>query len=231
MRILKPLPGTLPMPIHNIVGDWPMSSLGGRVFDLSYNGQIGTLFGGVTWPIGQFGRVLNFPGTDDWIDLAGLIPYSSSQPHSYIAWVRPTALNIYEWVLNNDAQDNNSGDSLVLRSTGTVGFFHKGGNQIINSVGTVAINLWSQIAVVLRSVTELDFYINGLFDSTVAPLDTWLADNNNPRIGAWGNGAWDFHGDIDDVQVYNRALLASEIARLYREAFHRYPENRVFAVA
>jgi len=67
MRILKPLPGALPMPERNIVGDWPMNSLGGRIFDRSGNDHTGTLVGDTHWVLGKFGPALRFDGTSDYV--------------------------------------------------------------------------------------------------------------------------------------------------------------------
>ena len=199
---------------------------GDKVFDASGNGINGVFSGDVTWVSGKYGSALNFPGSDDWVDLAGLTPYASTQPHTYIAWVRPTSLAVYNWVISNDKTDTTNGDSMVIRSTGTIGYFYKGGQLVINSVGTISTNVWTQIALVYNS-ESVDFYINGVYDSTVAAPGVYTAGNTNPRIGAWGNGAWDFTGAIDLPMIYNRALSAQEIQQPYIDPFGMFERDDI----
>ena len=207
---------------QGLVGAWTMAANGGlQVFDLSENGQIGTFSGNLVWTSGKFGSSVNFPGGGaDWIDLSSLTSYAHTQPHTYTAWVYPTDnAQGYYWIINN-GNAAPLGSSLVLHQVGGdlhVGFFYQGGNAIVSGSTHVPLNTWSHIAAVSLGQT-VTFYVNGIFDETDA-TGSYDAGNLNPRIGAWQNGSFPFYGLIDIPSVYNRALSASEVAKLYPEPF------------
>jgi hypothetical protein len=63
--------------------------------------------------------------------------------------------------------------------------------------------------------TTMRVYLNGVLDGSTTPdPGTWT--NNLPlRIGADQDGASRFSGAIDEVELFNRALSASELLALY----------------
>jgi Concanavalin A-like lectin/glucanases superfamily len=66
--------------------------------------------------------------------------------------------------------------------------------------------------------SNLRLYLDGVLIGSPLPATGSITDNGEPlQIGyeADGFGASPFNGDIDEVRIYNRALSATEIAKLY----------------
>jgi hypothetical protein len=69
----------------------------------------------------------------------------------------------------------------------------------------------------------IDIYVNGVLSdgilSGTIPSSVYNLTTGSLQIGTMGSGfdGW-FNGTIDDVRIYNRALSASEIWRLYNGA-------------
>lgn len=234
MRILKPLPGVLPVPAHNIVIDWPISSLGNRIFDLSHNGNTATLFGGTSWARGRVGRALYFNGLNSYTKVT--TNRLKNQRWSVALWVwtgdQASTLIDYE---NGSAYFGWSiriilGGFVYVKITSAVG----GTLASLTSNGSVTDALWHLI-IITDDGSNLSVYIDGVFDNSAATaVKVWAATMHcymgclRPEHVSPAN--W-FTGRIDNVMVFDRALYGNECALIYRETFYRYPESRVFAVA
>lgn len=79
-------------------------------------------------------------------------------------------------------------------------------------------NQWAHVVIVYASTTR-SIYINGAFfasQNITTPIIS--PPSNDLRIGRHtNNGTQEFQGMIDDIRLYNRALSAEEINRLYHE--------------
>jgi len=217
MRILKPLPGALPMPERNLLGDWVMHSLDDRILDYSFNDNIGTFGGGVarpSWDNGNFGIAVRFDGGD-----AVLTNYKPDprQPITVVAWYNKTADAGYLFGCHDGVNRFYVGDAFI-------------------GVGDTAINTHSlptgalhQVALVVTG-THAYWFVDGVLDddfaytaSAASTLTFYIGRRNHATGGP-------ITGLIERMILYNRALSASEIA-FYKDPGYRYPENRCFAVA
>ena len=194
--------------------------------DISRNGIVGTLTNsgtGLTYNSTNGGSIA-FDGSNDYISLNTSTAYSNTDPHTYCAWIYTTNFGVsYKWIINNGSSNN--GTSLItMNSSGfKVGFFHKGGASYQLSTGTLTLNTWNFITAVYSGADSVTFYINGASagTTTTAP-STWTAVNTSPRIGTWYNGSYPFQGNISNVQIYNRALSATDILQNYNATKGRY---------
>ena len=194
--------------------------------DISGNGIVGTLTNGGTGLTynSTNGGSIAFDGSNDYISLNTATAYSNTDPHTYCAWIYTTNFGVsYKWIINNGSSNN--GTSLItMNSSGfKVGFFHKGGASYQLSTGTLTLNTWNFITAVYSGADSLTFYINGASagTTTTAP-STWTAVNTSPRIGTWYNGSYPFQGNISNVQIYNRALSATDVLQNYNATKGRY---------
>ena len=95
------------------------------------------------------------------------------------------------------------------------------GNKIATDVATINDGQWHHVAVTITLNTNVSFYVDGVATS-VSPLKVTGAGSNY----AWlliGQAAYAplgnyFNGSMDEVQIYSRALSASEIGGLYAGA-------------
>lgn len=87
--------------------------------------------------------------------------------------------------------------------------------SFISASGVLTLNQWNHVAVVRDlSAMKLYWYINGKLSSTTnANYSSAVASTLPAYIGHGYTN--DYVGEIDDVRVYDRALSAAEIARVY----------------
>lgn len=244
MRILKPLPGTLPMPVHNIVGDWPMSSLGSNIFDLSGRGNNGVI-NGPAWADGRSGAALNF-GANHNVDFGDILDDVIGSGFTFSIWLNlvtnPLA-PIRGLISKSDATSGSGGFLIGQAGTGL------GANKIVVylwdgaapspyflTTAAIPINQYVHLAVTwdgTAAAGSVRVYFNAILQAGAE--NNWgtlpIANNLPFRLGTYSGGARSAVGIYEDLQAYNRALFPAGIARLYRETFYRYPESRVFAVA
>jgi hypothetical protein len=184
--------------------------------DLSRSGNNGTLVGGPGYS-GSNGGSIVFDGSNDYANLTTVTSFSSSQPHTYSAWIFPTAFALYKWIIDNGT--TNQGTSLITNSS-LVGFFWNGGSSFVTSNRSITTNTWTNVVAVYSNLS-VNFYINGVFDSNKATT-SFSAGNVVPKIGSWRGLSDFFAGRISQVQVYNKALTAQEVLQNYNATKTRY---------
>lgn len=189
---------------------------GGMVFDCTSRAVHGVLAGAHRVQA-RDGGVLGFDG--GWVGIPNRNALRINGDLTLAAWVRATVagLNGTNYVVGKTNDVDTAGYRLgiqggqasmgVARPT-MVGLYARGGQ--------VQPLVWTHLAGVYRSGQRLEAYIDGkLVDTTAVNVPNALRDDNaEPRIGARGDGANGFDGEIDDVRVYDRALSAQEIAAL-----------------
>lgn len=64
--------------------------------------------------------------------------------------------------------------------------------------------------------SEMVIYLNGMFDSSVSKTGAIFNSTASLRVGRYGFfPGWVFHGTIDEVIIWDRALSSQEVALLY----------------
>jgi hypothetical protein len=165
-----------------------------------------------------------FDGADDSINLTKITSYSSNDPHSYSAWVKPAnTSNTYHWIINNGY--SGEGTSLIIFNS-KIGFMWKGGGGVDQGITNLNTETWYNLTICYHgSSLEFDMYVNGNLDksATASSNSPWSAATTNlPRLGTWYNSQWDYSGHISNVQVYNRALPANEVLHNYNALKSRF---------
>ena len=205
--------------------------------DLSGNGNNGTLTNGPTFSSANRGSIV-FDGTNDYIDIPNTSTYqfTNTQPFTLSAWVNSSNLtgydNIVAFALNSG---NNRGYYLVLISgvdsrTNSFLFDYYDGTLfrgIIGNNNSITTGSWINLAATSssNSVNDMKVYQNGVLTSwTNRGSQTPSSINYTSvplRIGSRETGAT-FSGNISSVQIYNRALSASEVLQNYNATKGRY---------
>ena len=143
---------------------------GATAFDLSGNGNDGTLVNGPTWDsTGWFGGGLDGDGVNDALQLPVTETLAFSTAFSLEAWIKPANLNQsrYLWLAPNA--------TLLLQSSGflTASATLSNGYRGTTSVTTVPLNVWSHVACTYDGAA-LRVYLNGaLVASTSATPRRW----------------------------------------------------------
>jgi hypothetical protein len=160
-----------------------------------------------------------FDRVNDYVDIPSAVV--SGFPKSMCAWFKQTTL-AWQTIIVIKQDDGVSWDhriSLDLNSSGNVTAHAKAGGSDENATSNVTAPAgeWHHACAVFTSTSERTIYVDG----GNAVTDTGAASPNTPtvtRIGVKVVAANEdyFGGTLDDVRIYNRALSAAEIKRLYK---------------
>ena len=165
---------------------------------------------------GRIGQALKFDGTDDYVDLEAS---SSLKPSSVTvsAWVDldSSFTDTYPKIIDGD--NDSYGYQLMYRTVGNVGFeFSTGNGTAADPVDSILTTKDKWVHVVgVHSGTYNYIYLNGAFVASAAASTIDYSGVSTFEIGNRGTDARHWKGGIDDVRIYNRALSADEIKRLY----------------
>jgi hypothetical protein len=193
--------------------------------DSAEGGNDGALINNPQWTTGVAGQALSFNGDGTAVRMSG----SGSVANLYkggvtvSAWIRPTSSGGGGRGRIVDKDNNDAGWFFSMYSDHlqfAVDQFNGDNPRRISTAG-VDLNRWQHVAATWDGSTDgsnIHLYVDGVpvDGSAVNGSGSALDDSGTPLTV--GNRAGDlargFAGGIDEVQVYNRALSASEIHSL-----------------
>jgi hypothetical protein len=194
--------------LPNTVSRWAAD---GNALD-SVDSNNGTLINGVTFGTGQFGQAFSLNGTNQYVDIPDSNSLDITNALTISAWINPTTVTSSRRIVDKITVGFTDGYLLDILG-GSLRMI--AGSRLLSG-GTVATNTFQNVAGVYDG-QFMRLYINGVqvasndFGS-IAPIPT---NNRSLKIGvdSTGNGNL-FSGLIDEVNIFNRALSASEIGQL-----------------
>lgn len=197
--------------------DW--SSTTAEVRDRSDKGNNGDAGGSLSTrsvAAGVLGQALKFNGTTDRVTVtsASALPQTAL---SVSAWVKRDASGTFDRIVEHEWPDVQEGSwVLFVDSADDVqfGLRSAGGTQRISEyVTTIELGTWHHLVGTYDGTTGR-VYVDGVEGGTTFSVSDIVLDTVGDIVIA---GAGDrFPGVIDDVRVYNRALSADEVKRLYQ---------------
>lgn len=201
---------------------------GPTVKDTSGNGNDGTLQNGAFFdpndtPQKQVGAgagkwAISFDGNDDRVDLSNRINQGFTQL-TISAWVKTATRR--GLILGRGGMYASSHFFLYINGDGYGTFFANDLNDlIISTTSSIADNKWHFIVFTYNgSVARIYFDAKQENQSVVSDSPSISSGAINSAIGGGLNPAWSgsFNGLLDEVHLYNRALTAFEIQKLYAE--------------
>ncbi len=188
--------------------------------DSSGNNNTGTLSSGVSWTLGKIGNAVSFNGTSGNITVNDAPSLDFAGSFTLSGWIKPAALSGAQTIL---IKESTSGCAYFLQTVDNEidSGFNNGSGCVEHRTTTANLTAgnWYHVASVLdRSTNTFKIYLNGNLilnaSETQAPVS-----NTQPLVfgmsgcNACGNERW--NGAIDEVQLYNRALSASDIQQLF----------------
>lgn len=237
-----------------LIGHWKFEEgTGTNAGDSSGNGNNGTLTGSMTesdWVSGKRGTALDFDGSDDYIDVGTMSNFGSgmgSNSTTFSAWIKTTKTT--QQVLIGTG---NTGDNTVLQlnlnrnwdgggdAEGYIYIRQRDEDALSRVVQAQQDNgftdgEWHHIVTVWHPNALGEIYLDGVVLSGVSKV-AQNADNTanftfpltlgalNWRGAIGTNGFWD--GTIDDTRLYNRALSATEIEKLFKAGQTKFNTSR-----
>lgn len=204
--------------------------------DSSGNGFAATLSNGVAWSPGRIGTAVNFDGVNDFVNLGSDLSILNSVPATTVScWIKPGSTlasgsfrELVSLSVGSTSATNTSRIAVSLQGDGTAGDIFVGGrstdteaqkNVIANA--SLSVGTWHHVVAVLDFTgNSIKVYVNGTLSATnaaagFASATTPSTSSRSCALGAQDTGDSNYyHGLMDEVQVYNRALSAAEIATL-----------------
>ena len=211
-------------------------------YDLSGNGNDGTLTNGPTYSGVAKDAAVVFDGSNDHVR----IPNSETlqfgtDSFTAMAWVYPSNDVNNVRIINNrgtGAGGSYKGYQLKIDDTGVDQWkYHdsaiddaSGTYKVAYSTNAYSINQWYLMTMVYETQTQLRLYVNTTLDIAVSVGSFGSITNTLPTAigaavannGVEGTLSQTIGASISQVQVYNRALTASEITQNYNALKGRY---------
>ena len=208
-------------PPPGLVSWWPGD---GNAFDIE-DGNDGTLQGDATFAPGKVGEAFSFDGNGDYVTI----------PHDPA--LQPTDITVDAWIKGDLADQTSPIRYLVVdkshgfgngtgwalqgeTSGGRIAMIYGNGsfqNAEVFSASNVLDDNWHFVAGTLDG-SKLRIYVDGVLENEITYSGSPAGNNREVNIGAaWGGGQFVrfFNGLIDEVEIYNRALSASEIQAIF----------------
>ena len=214
---------------NGLVGYWTMDGqhtnwATGKTFDQSGQANNGTMtsMSSTTSPVaGKFGQAFKFDGVDDYVKIA-TVP-TLVAPYTTSFWFYPSKLGVTQGLFFYGLSSAGKGIYFTNANKIEIDSYSAGTfRTFCNKTFTATdLNKWHHLTIIITSATDAS-----LWKCYLNSADVWVVDSNssgtyaNPgntnwTIGTYYNNSNYFNGSIDDVRIYNRALSAGEIQKLY----------------
>ena len=189
---------------------------GNTVYDLSGLGNTSALTNGPTYNSSNLGAFV-LDGSNDYILVNSQANILSKTAYTKIAYIYISNFS----TVNNIISGGFSGQhAFWMFGTVRLNAGHNGSWATVVGATTLSLNTWYFAAVTYSNSTGWKLYLNGREDGTSADTTTFTG-NQEIVIGAYSSGN-NFTGRISNIQVYNRALTATEIFQNYNATKGRY---------
>ena len=200
-----------------LVAYWPLDV---DASDVTSNGSDGAISG--AQPVsGVVDGAHSFDGLDDEVVIvspSAPLKNSVAGPHSMAMWVRLSEVpSVPKFVLDGVTVGlDQQGVRFEWNAKPIFKWVTSSGSFRAYAATTLTVGTWAHIVGVFDGM-EGRIYVNGQLDGTTASSGVAAAANiwKIGNVSGGGTGDGFFPGLIDDVRVYNRALLPEEIVTLY----------------
>ena len=189
--------------------------------DLTINNNSGSLINGPTFSFPNGGSIV-FNGTNNYVDCGTNSLLNLNQNYSILFWIQTNSSAsgaIIQRYLNSGAFPGYAVNINRLTSIGKIDFY-TGGTWYTALGSNINNGLWHFIAITVNSTT-CNFYLDNyttqisVAASTSNPTDTLF-------IGSTEGNSVFYSGNISQVQIYNRALSATEVLQNYNGLKSRF---------
>ncbi len=223
----RPVWGTGTCPDPNAVAHWKLDETSGNTAYDSAGDNDGMLYGGPIWdPNGFIDGALDFDGVDDYVEVPDTSSLSNIANITISVWINPDTITAIEHGYRIISRWDPTDKEFILKHSNL-----SGGGEGEIQVGfytkhnyTTGFNLpadsWTHLCIVWDGTEFVKVYKNGILNETVTlPGTPSPVDSDAPTvIGKHGSIPTEyFDGHIDDVRIYNWALAAVEVERLYQD--------------
>ncbi len=189
----------------------------------------GTLVNGATFAAGEVGQAFSLNGTSQFVEIPNNPGLNPSTEITVDAWIFVTANTFFPNIVSKGNVGNfaesyalflftggtpNGQPAFLVNTNGT-----STGRAIAVASSTVPLNTWTHVAGTYDGV-NVKVYVNGVLAGTTPHTGTIFATPDPVLIGKANRTPSSFpdsffSGLIDEVEVFNRALSAAEVASIF----------------
>jgi hypothetical protein len=190
---------------------------GNTAYDTSGNGNNGTLQNGPTWVDGKFGEALSFDGVDDYVDCGNNQSLNITEAITAEALVYQESLSSGQaGIVEKSITSGYTGWALIQSSSFYTAFIADTSGTLIGLSTSAVTGQWVHLAVVKDS-SKMYLYKNGVLANSKNFTTAIKSNTQTVKIGKYAYWSANnmFKGLIDEVRIYNRALISDEIIDLY----------------
>jgi len=193
--------------------------------DLTGNGNNGTLTNGPTYSSANMGSIV-FDGTNDYVNM-GISTYCNLINISVSVWIKVTSTSLY--FLSRYFNTTSFNGFFMYYDVASTKFGVDGRESSATylsrpTINTYPLNNWYNVTWT-KSANIWSIYINGSLDvSSAVGNGTTSFSNNIMWIGGYLGTIDQYYsgGNISNVQIYNRALSATEVLQNYNATKSRF---------
>ena len=184
--------------------------------DMSGRGNHGLVYGAGTPPAATPGALgYLFDGVDDYVNAGNAASLNITNAITISAWVFKKNNSITGHVLGK--RTATTGYFLYDASETTMIFTVKigGVSKSATTNSQTFLNNWNHVVGVYNG-SNVIIYVNGIKQTLMSSITGNIDSNTNSLfVGSYDGTVQFFDGSIDEVRIFNRALNATEIKRLY----------------
>jgi Concanavalin A-like lectin/glucanases superfamily/Putative amidase domain len=185
---------------------------GPTVEDVTGDGHEGTIEGATRTEHGKYGGALNFAGkAGECVTVASSPELGLGEEFTIEAWVKSAELvgepivfkeseGFYSYILGISLGEDGRAEGWVSDGEG---------EWEVHSAGSLEANVWTHLALTYDGA-HLRLYVDGEQAATKAVSGLKLSSEGPLDIGCAPPYHETFHGRIDEVRIYNRALSSAE---------------------
>ena len=185
----------------------------------------GTWYGTEAYADGPTGQAFDFNG-NSWIGLGANFNFADTENFSFSTWIKAEAVigALYTICAHYGYKINKRAWRLIVYNGKLALQTAPGGGptpiaEVIG--GAVGPNIWTHVAATVSGVNAT-LYVNGVGVSGIVSARYDTGGDVLTKIGAVGNVSADFWaGKISDVLIFDRALTAEEVEKLYNESINK----------
>ena len=184
--------------------------------------------GPATYVTGHTGRAVSFDGQNDDIT----IPYGTdASAYTIAAWVNPdlnrntgsaNAMNIIARTDSGLPNINGNGivsEQIRINSSGKFEHYtYDGTGHTVTGTTTVTAGNWYFVAITAASNGEMHLYVNGSEEGTATSIGNLWTGGDRFNVGGVMGGMGYLKGLVDELQVFDSPLSATQISALYGQS-------------
>jgi len=157
--------------------------------------------------------VFDFPIAEQSVNISN--NFENYTEMSLSTWVNFNNFSGYQYVFSTAAPNNGAGTQFTIAANPSSGVIYSYDGANLNSTGvSVALNTWNHILVTQTGTTRKVF-INGQQAGSDITTSALNLNQGTAFIGKYHTAGYSANAKISNVQIFNTALPATDVATLY----------------